>query len=404
MDLSNLAVAIESSPTLTLNEIAKKLQSERKPVINLGVGEPTNLAPTTSIEKAAQRLNTGLIKYSSSGGTIDLKNAIIEYTKVNYDRSPSLKNVVVTNGAKQAIFNALFALLNPGDEVILLAPYWVSYPEMIKMAGGIPVVVKPLGGGLEPVINQIISEKTPRTKTVIINNPNNPSGIVFSSDFVRDLVGYCEDQEIFLVMDDIYHKLVYGSKSWVPGYRFTDKSIDDSHIIVINGVSKTYGMTGFRIGWAVASEILIQVMTNIQSQTTSGASIILQDAATGALTGSQDTVNQLCETIKVNKGITLKGLEAIPKIKIAEPEGAFYCFPDFSAYDADSMALSQFLLEKALVAVVPGVSFGLEGHIRISYAGKPNDIEEALFRLRWALDPSSPREIKMGDMVYRRDW
>jgi aspartate aminotransferase len=373
-------------------------------VINLGVGEPTNLAPTTSIEKAAQRLNTGLIKYSSSGGTIDLKNAIIEYTKVNYDRSPSLKNVVVTNGAKQAIFNALFALLNPGDEVILLAPYWVSYPEMIKMAGGIPVVVKPLGGGLEPVINQIISEKTPRTKTVIINNPNNPSGIVFSSDFVRDLVGYCEDQEIFLVMDDIYHKLVYGSKSWVPGYRFTDKSIDDSHIIVINGVSKTYGMTGFRIGWAVASEILIQVMTNIQSQTTSGASIILQDAATGALTGSQDTVNQLCETIKVNKGITLKGLEAIPKIKIAEPEGAFYCFPDFSAYDADSMALSQFLLEKALVAVVPGVSFGLEGHIRISYAGKPNDIEEALFRLRWALDPSSPREIKMGDMVYRRDW
>jgi len=404
MNLSKRALNIESSPTLSLNEMAKKLQSEGKPVINLGVGEPTNLAPLSAIDKAATRLNTRYIKYSASSGSTDLKAAIIQYTQDNYDVAPNEKNVLVTLGAKQAIFNALYAILDQDDEVILLAPYWVSYPEMIKMVSGKPVIVMPQKDSFEPSIGDIYAASTSHTKAIILNSPNNPSGVVYSPELVSELVKLCEDNGIFLIMDDIYHKLVYGNNPWVSGYQFSDKEIDTSHIVVINGISKSYGMTGFRIGWAVASRYLIRVMTNIQSQTTSGASILLQDAAFGALTGSQENVGELCKTIKTNRDITVNGLRNISRIKFTEPEGAFYCFPDFSAYMVDSMALSKFLLEKALVAVVPGVTFGLEGHLRISYAGKPNEITEAIDRIHWALDPNTNDEITMGDQIYKRNW
>jgi aspartate aminotransferase len=404
MKLSQRALDIESSPTLSLNDLANKLKADGKPVLNLGVGEPTNLAPLSATEKAISRLNTRSIKYSSVSGTAELKKAIIQYTTKNYDVTPSFNNLLVTVGAKQAIFNTLFALLNSSDEVILLAPYWVSYPEMVKMAGGNPVVVMPITGTLSTSLVDIQKSVTSRTKAIIINNPNNPSGLVYSSALVRDLVVFCEKNNIFLIMDDIYHKLVYGDQAWTPGYAYTHKALEKSHIIVINGISKSYGMTGFRIGWAIGSSDLIKVMTNIQSQTTSGASIVLQDGALGALTGEQFVVNELCGTIKDNRDITVRELKRIPDINLVEPEGAFYCLPDFSQYMENSMELSKFILEKALVAVVPGAAFGIEGHLRISYAGNTDDISEAIRRINWALNRNSQEEIRMGDQIYKRNW
>lgn len=404
MKFSQRALNIEASPTLSLNELANQLKADGKPVINLGVGEPTNLAPISATDKAISRLNSRSVKYSSASGTTELKKAIIQYTTNNYDVMPSLNNVLVTVGAKQAIFNTLFALLNSGDEVILLAPYWVSYPEMVKMAGGNPVIVMPTNGTLSTSLGDIQKSVTSRTKAIIINNPNNPSGLVYPPTLVRDLVIFSEENNIFLIMDDIYHKLVYGDKDWTPGYAYTHKTLEKSHIIVINGISKSYGMTGFRIGWAIGPSVLIKVMTNIQSQTTSGASIVTQDGAQGALTGEQFVVDELCRTIKENRDITVRELNLIPKINLVEPEGAFYCLPDFSHYMKDSMELSRFILEKALVAVVPGAAFGIEGHLRISFAGNSTDISEAIKRINWALVRNSKDEIRMGDQIYKRNW
>lgn len=404
MRFSQRALNIEASPTLSLNELANHLKADGKPVINLGVGEPTNLAPISATDKAISRLNSRSVKYSSASGTTELKNAIIQYTANNYDVAPSLNNLLVTVGAKQAIFNTLFALLNSGDEVILLAPYWVSYPEMVKMAGGNPVIVMPTSDTLTTSLGDIQKSATSRTKAIIINNPNNPSGLVYPPTLVRDLVIFCEENNIFLIMDDIYHKLVYGDNDWTPGYAYTHKTLEKSHIVVINGISKSYGMTGFRIGWAIGPSELIKVMTNIQSQTTSGASIVTQDGAQGALTGEQFVVDELCRTIKENRDITVRELNLIPKINLVEPEGAFYCLPDFSHYMEDSMELSRFILEKALVAVVPGVAFGIEGHLRISFAGNSADISEAIKRINWALVRNSKDEIRMGNKIYKRNW
>jgi aspartate aminotransferase len=385
MKISRTAFSITASPTLSLNERAKSLRAQGKSVINLGVGEPKNLTPLMAIKAAKARLATRRIKYTPSSGIPELKKAIVQYTKENYSRTPALKNIQVTVGAKQAIYNALVAILNPGDEVIMLAPYWVSYPEMIKMACGIPVVVMPLEAKLTPQMKDVQSAVTSNTKAVILNSPNNPSGVIYSPDFVSEMVVFCEQHEIYLIMDDIYHKLVYGETPWVAGYTFSEKEIDSSYIIVINGISKSFGMTGFRIGWAVASSELIQVMTNIQSQTTSGVSIILQDAAVGALTGYQKVITELRDNIEENRDIALDGLLSINKLKIIKPEGAFYCLPDFRAYNSDSFALSEYILDKALVAVVPGSAFGMEGYLRISYAGDPEEIAEAISRISYLL-------------------
>ena len=385
MRISRLSKEISSSPTLLLNETAKKLKAQGKPVINLGVGEPANFSPLAAVERASARLETRMVKYTPSGGSPELKASIIKYTFEHYGRKPEENNILITNGAKQAIFNAFITILDHDDEVILMAPYWVSYPEIIKMASGKPVVVHPPRGKMTPRMDDVRGRVTQKTKAIILNNPNNPSGIVFHHEFIFELVKFCELNEIYLIMDDIYHQLIFGGTPWVPGYRITDRDIDSSYIVVINGVSKTYGMTGFRVGWAIASSKLIQVMTNIQSQTTSGVSIVTQDAALGALSGDQKVVSDLRETIRKNRDTTIQELQKIPDVGIVKPEGAFYCFPDFCSYNNDSMALSKFLLAIALVVVVPGIVFGMEGHLRISYSGNTDEIVEAIGRINNAL-------------------
>jgi len=245
---------------------------------------------------------------------------------------------------------------------------------------------------------------SPSTKAIIINSPNNPSGLVFSEDFIREIVTFCEKKQIYLIMDDIYHKLVSNGQRTPSCYRFTDRDIDESRLIVVNGISKLYGMTGFRIGWTIAPRNLVTVMANIQAQTTSCASTILQAAAEGALTGLQSAVENLRLTIDNNRRVMMQQLGSFNGVKVTPPDGTFYCFPDFRAYYQNSVELSEFLLKKALVVTVPGKEFGMDGYLRVSYAGSVKDITEGVARMKWALDPSYPNEIYIGDRKMVRDW
>jgi aspartate aminotransferase len=404
MRISKLAREIAPSPTFSLNEEARLLRVKGEPVINLGIGEPKNKTPITAILSSASKLSSGDVKYTPPDGTPSLKKAIIRYTEENYGRLVAPENVIVSTGAKQSLFNIIYSIIDPQDEVILLAPHWVSYPEMVKMVYGIPVIVTPEDGTFQPRMEDIEEAFSSYTKAIIVNSPNNPSGAVFPPEFIAEIVDFCEQNKIFLIMDDIYHKLVFGNKKAVPAYKFTTKDIESTMIVVVNGVSKLYGMTGFRIGWAIANRRLVEVMTNVQSQVTSTTSVVLQSAAEGALTGMQSIVDNLRLTFENNRNIILNELRAFNDIKTIEPDGTFYCLPDFRAYSNDSIELSKFLLRKALVVTVPGKEFSMEGHLRLSFAGSVKDIIEAVERIKWALDPHSPNEIYIGDRKLIRDW
>lgn len=404
MGVSMLAKTINESPTLRLNEEARLLREKGEPVIHLGVGEPKNKAPITAILGSAAKLNTGDIKYTPTDGLPSLKKAIIGYTEKNYNKCVAPENIIVSTGAKQCIYNILFTLVNPQDEVILLAPYWVSYPEMVKMVYGIPVIVTPEDGTFHPRMEDIEQAVSSYTKVIIVNSPNNPSGIIYSEEFIASIVDFCERKGIYLILDDIYHKLVFDGRRAPSAYTYTQKDLENSHLIVTNGVSKLYGMTGFRIGWVVAPRKLVEVMSNIQAQMTSNASVISQAAAEGALTGVQSVVENLRLTIQNNRDVMVQELKTFTGIHVVKPEGTFYCLPDFRAYSNDSIELAKFLLKKALVVTVPGVSFGMEGHLRLSYAGSVKDITEGIERIKWALDMESPKDIYIGDRKLVRDW
>ena len=404
MRISLLARSIVESPTLRLNEEARILRERGAPVIHLGIGEPKNKAPINAILSSAAKLSSGDVKYTPSDGLPSLKKAIIRYTEENYDRLVAPENVIVSAGAKQSLYNILFSIINPQDEVIILAPYWVSYPEMVKMVYGVPVILVPEDGSFHPRLEDIEHAVSPSTRAIIVNSPNNPSGTVYSPEFIAQIVEFCERKKIYLIMDDIYHKLVFDGNIAAPAYQFTRKDVESTMVIVVNGVSKLYGMTGFRIGWVVTNRKLVQVMNNVQAQTTSCTSIVLQAAAEGALNGLQSAVESLRLTIENNRNVTMQELKSFKGIKVTKPCGTFYCLPDFRAYSNKSEQLSEFLLKKALVVTVPGKEFGMEGYLRLSYAGSVKDITTGIERIKWALDPSSPNEIYIGDRKMVRDW
>lgn len=404
MKLSKLASEIVESPTLALNEEARLLRERGEAVINLGIGEPKNKTPINAILSSAAKLTSGEVKYVPIDGTPSLKKAVIRYTEENYDRLVAPENVIITNGAKQSLFNIIYSILNPQDEVIVIAPYWVSYPEIIKMCMGKPVIVTPEDGTFTPRFEDIERAITSYTRAIIVNSPNNPSGVIYPPELIEKLVDLCERKGIYLICDDIYHKLTFDGNEAVPAWRFTKKDVEDSHVIVVNGVAKLYGMTGFRVGWVVGPRQLVRVMTNVTAQTTSGVSPVSQAAAEGALNGLQSVVEALRLQIQNNRDVLLQELRTFNGVRLIEPQGTFYALPDIRAFSNNSVEVSRFLLKKAMVVTVPGREFGMEGHIRISFSGSVKDVTEGVARIKWALDPTSPNEIYIGDRKLIRDW
>lgn len=404
MNVSQLARSIAESPTLKLNEEARLLKEKGEAVIHLGAGEPKNKAPINAILSSAAKLTTGDVKYTPTDGIPSLKKAIIRYTEENYDKMAAPENIIVSAGAKQSVFNLLYTILNPQEEVIILAPYWVSYPEMVRMCYGVPVIVTPEDGSFHPRMQDIEQRVSSYTKAIIINSPNNPSGIMYREEFLAEIVDFCERKGIYCIMDDIYHKLIFDGKKQACAYKYTKKDLENSRVIVVNGISKLYGMTGFRIGWTVAPKELVQIMINVQGQITTTTSVILQAAAEGALMGLQSIVDGLRLTMENNRNVMIQELQSFTGVKVTKPDGTFYCLPDFRAYNKNSLELSNFLLKKALVVTVPGKEFGMEGHLRLSYCGSIKEIKEGIERIKWALDPESPNEIYIGERKLLRDW
>ena len=326
-----------------------------------------------------------------------------------YNRKVAPYNIIVSDGAKQCLWNILYTVCDPQDEVIITAPFWVSYPEMIKMIGAIPVIITPDDGSFIPRFDEIERAVSSYTKAIIINSPNNPSGMIFPEKLIASLVELCETKGIYLICDDIYNRLVFDGNIATPAYKYTTRDVENSKIIVVNGVAKLYGMTGFRIGWVVAPRKMVEVMTNVQSQTTTCVSPVMQAAAEGALSGMQSVVESLRLTIQNNRDVLMQELRSFSGIHCVKPEGTFYALPDFKTYLRKSVAstsaeLSQFLLKRALVVTVPGKEFGMEGYLRLSYSGSVKDITEGVERMKWALDPNSPGEIYIGDRKLIRDW
>jgi len=404
MSLSLIGKNVAVSVTLKLNQTFAILKEKGEPVIHLGGGEPKSLAPIDAITAISSHLNTGEVRYAPVDGTIDMKKAIIRYTREHYNRVVEPENIVASSGAKQALMVALQAILDPQDEVIFPTPYWVSYPEMVKLCGAIPVPVTPEDGTFTPRLSDIKQNVTSYTKAIIINSPNNPSGAVYPASFIKEIVEFCEKKGIYLIMDDIYQKLVYNGIEVTNPFDYIKDFSDNSKLIIINGVSKAYAMTGFRIGWAVASKTLAFAMANIQGHQTSGPSVLLQKAAIGAINGVQSSTESLRMTLENNRKVLIQQIKAFDGLHLIEPDGTFYAFVDFSAYDKDSTRLSNFLLEKVRVLTMPGVEFGMEGYLRISFCGSTKDIIEGIERIKWAIDPNSPNELFIGERKLVRDW
>ena len=404
MSISQLARSIVESPTLRLNETAALLREKGEPVIHLGGGEPKSRAPIDAIINCTALLNSGEVRYAPPDGIPQLKKAIIRYMEENYQKLLSPDHVVASNGAKHSIMMALYTILEPKDEVIFPAPYWVSYPEMVKLAGGIPVPILPEDGTFHPTVKEIAEAVGSYTKAIIINSPNNPSGVMYSEEFIAGIVELCEKKKLWLLMDDTYNRLIFDGRSPTNCYRYARNQTESSQLIVINCVSKMYAMTGFRIGWAAGNQEVVEAMGNIQSQQTSGPSVPAQWAAVGALNGVQSSIDALRRTLENNRNVLIKHLRAFDGVQVTKPDGTFYTFPDFSTYMRDSNKLAKLLLDKVRVVVVPGKEFGMEGRLRISFCGTIKEITEGVERIKWVLDPNAPNELYLGDRKLVRDW
>ena len=388
--LSKRAKMIGDSPTLKINALARAMKKEGKPLIHLGGGEPVFPAPLSAVEAIIKKAESRKIKYSPSSGTPELKAAVAQYTLQNYGREAGPQNIIVSAGAKQALFNFLLAAVQEGDEVVFPAPYWVSYPEMVKMAGATPVIVRPPKGKLQVSFEDVAAAVTDKTKAVLLNSPNNPSGLIFGADFISRVVRLTEEKNIFLLMDDIYHKLVFDGQSVPNPYEFAGNA---QHLVIVNGVSKLYGLTGLRIGWAVSeNKELIAAMGRMQAQSTSCNSDLSETAAAAALTGDQRCIDELRTLLQQHRDVLMNELAQIPHVNVQKPQGTFYSFGDFSYYNPDSQALAQYLLEKALVAVVPGAAFGMDGHLRISFCADEESIVQGVRRIKKALENISKKE------------
>ncbi len=362
--LSERALAIEPSATLTINAKIKEMAAKGIDVMDLGAGEPDFNTPEHIKEAAKAAIDKNFTRYTPVSGTNELRDAVADMT------GRRREEVLISSGAKYSLYLAMQSLLNKGDEIIIPSPYWVSYLEQAKLTGAVPVVADTDNFCLvADLINEKITEKT---KVILLNSPCNPTGAVFSKEEIEAVADIAADKDIFVISDEIYEKFIYGVE------HFSIASLVPERTIVVNGVSKTYAMTGWRIGYAYGPKEIIAAMSDMQSQTTSNSCSIAQAAALAALTGPQDSVQHMIKEFDKRRKFVMKKLTNM-SIPYIEPKGAFYIFPDFSSY-GDSMTVTEKLLESG-VAVVPGAAFGSDEHIRISYATSMNNLEKAFDRI-----------------------
>ncbi|MRH42434.1 aminotransferase class I/II-fold pyridoxal phosphate-dependent enzyme [Aquibacillus halophilus] len=386
MELATRVKTLTPSSTLAITAKAKELKQSGHDVIGLGAGEPDFNTPEHILLAATKAMKDGFTKYTPSGGTVELKKAIIDKLKQDQGLSYQSNEVIVTTGAKHALYTLFQVLLNPGDEVIVPAPYWVSYPEQIKLAEGEPVIVEALERNefkLTP--DQLESVITAKTKAVIINSPSNPTGVMYSREELSALGEICVKHNILIVSDEIYEKLIYTDEPHVSIAEVSEQL--KQLTIIINGVSKSHSMTGWRIGYAVGDKDIIKAMTNLASHSTSNPTSISQYAAEAAYTSSQDDVEMMRVAFKERLAKLYEWITDIPGIECVKPKGAFYLFPNVSVaaknngYDnVDDWVTA--LLEEEKVALVPGSGFGSPDNVRLSYAISLDQLEEAANRIK----------------------
>jgi aspartate aminotransferase len=388
MKLSGRARSIGASPTLALDAKTKALIREGVDVISFGVGEPDFDTPGHIKNAAIDSINAGFTKYTPASGIAELKEAVCAKFQKDNDLEYKPSEILVSSGAKHSIYNAVQVLCDDGDEVIIPAPYWVSYPEMVNLAGGRPVILHAgIESGFKVTAEQLERAVTPKTSLMILNTPSNPTGAIYTKEELERIAEVCVEHNIAVISDEIYEKLVYEGQH----VSFASVSPEAKAITVtVNGVSKAYAMTGWRIGYAAGPEMAIKAMSNLQSHSTSNAASISQKAALAGLVGPQEPLETMRVEFKKRRDYMVKRLNEMPGFKCLTPPGAFYVYPDVSELIGKKIAgkpvtndsaLADILLDDARIAAVPGKAFGTQGNLRFSYATSMKKIEEGLNRL-----------------------
>ncbi len=396
MELSIRVQAIKPSPTLAVTARAAKLKAEGKDIIGLGAGEPDFDTPQHIKDAAIGAINKGFTKYTPVGGTATLKAAIIAKFKRDNALDYTAKQILVSCGGKQSFFNLALAVVNAGDEVIIPAPYWVSYPDIVLIAEGKPVIVEAgIEQGFKMTAAQLAAAITPKTRMVVINSPSNPSGAVYTLEDLQALGEVLRQHpQILIATDDMYEHIALTDEKFVNILNACPDLY--SRTMVLNGVSKAYAMTGWRIGYAAGPENIITAMENVQSQSTSNPTSISQVAAEAALNGDQACITPMVAAFRERHAYVVSELNKMPGVQCIMAGGAFYAFPDMrpaiaklhlrgTLKNGTDIAFSEYLLEHAGVAVVPGSAFGSEGYVRLSFATSMNNLKQALERIAKAL-------------------
>ena len=394
MRLADRVERIKPSPTLTIDAKTKSLKAVGVDVISFGTGEPDFDTPVAIRDAAKNAIDSGFTRYMAVGGAPDLKDAIIAKMKRDHGLNYSRDEICVSCGAKHSLYNISQAFIQEGDEVIIPAPYWVSYPDQVVLAGGTPVFIytdETTNFKVTPA--QLEAAITSKTRALIINSPCNPTGANYTADELKALGDICLRHDFLVISDDIYERLVYDGQVFSNIVQVIPEL--KSRVIVVNGVSKTYAMTGWRIGYACGSKELIAAMTKIQSQSTSNACSISQKAAIEAIDGSQEPVAEMIREFEKRRNYIIDRLNSMPGVTCFHSEGAFYAFPNFSAlygksfngrFINNSTNFADYLLEEAKVALVPGIAFGSDNYARLSYATSMASIVEGMDRIERAVN------------------
>lgn len=386
--VSRRVAAIHESATMAITERARQLKAAGKPTISLGAGEPDFPTPTHIVEAAiAAARDPRNHHYTANAGLSELREAVAVSTLEHSAVEVSPRQVLITNGAKQAVYLGMAALLDPGDEVLVPAPYWVTYPEAAALSGGVPVPVDTTeSAGFKVTVDQLDELTSPRTKMLVFVSPSNPTGAVYSPEEVAAIGRWAGERGIWVLADEIYQRLVYG------GVRAASiASIPEmgDHWVLVNGVAKTFAMTGWRVGWLIGPADVVKAASDHQSHLTSNVNNVAQLAAVAGLTGPTEPLEQMRLAFDRRRQIMHSLLLKMPGVTSVEPHGAFYCFPGFASHMerfGSAMGLATYLLEEADVAVVPGEAFGIDGFARMSYALGDDDLELGLERVALALE------------------